>query len=355
MKTSRFIISIANTVALIVVVILGLALLVFVAESNSPDTGINTYPKALWYTLVTLSTVGYGDIYPTTTLGKVAGSVTIICSVAFIGYAVGRLGEQVLDNNRRKFLGMNGTSFKHHYLVVGWSELSQIVVSELLAAGFKVALLADSEQHITEIRSVFTDKNLHVAFGQFESAASYERLNLDTASGVILLCNDDTRTLITVLHLREMRADIKITAYIQNARLRKTVESAGVSYVVSPNELIGRMIASATFEPDVGTFLEDVLSTTTGPLDLDVQEYQLPSGHELVGRTFEQAYAILSERCSARLLTYSRRQPDGAWHVARSLEPGQVLAADDYVIVLANAASGESVMSYLGVIQGRRT
>ncbi len=155
------------------------------------------------------------------------------------------------------------------------------------------------------------------------------------------------------MQLRELRPDVKITAYIQNSRLRRTVENAGVSYVVSPNEVIGRMIASATFEPDVSTFLEDILSTTTSADDLDVQEYHLREHHELVGVGFGTAYDVLYRKTGARLLTYSRRSERG-WTVERGLGAEDVLAADDYLILLANADCARALAHFLGVEQGRR-
>lgn len=344
----------AKPVALLLLIYFGLALLVFIAESGGESASIRSYPQALWYTLVTFSTVGYGDVYPTTTFGKIIGSMTIICSVGLIGYTVGKLGEQILENNRRKFLGMNGTNFKNHYLIVGWSEVSRIVISEILSAGFKVALLTDNESDITEIRSVFDDDNLFISFGLLESDASYRKLNIDDATGAILLCDDDTRTLIIVLHLREMRPELKITAYIHNSRLRRTVENAGVSYVVSPNEVIGRMIASATFEPDVSVFLEDLLSTTTADDDLDVQEYRLSPGHELIGSTVNDANNVISQKTGARLLTYSRRV-GGRWEISKNTDGTPILQADDYLIVIASFASATRLSTYLGVGQGRQS
>jgi voltage-gated potassium channel len=350
---SKHVLQIARIISTMLLLYLGLSLAIFLVEAGADKPSIDSYPHAMWYTLVTFSTVGYGDMYPVTTLGKVVGGVIIVCSVGFISYAVGKLGDQLLENNRRKFLGMDGTRFKHHYIVVGWNEVSRVVVEEILAAGFKAAILTDEESDITEIRSVFDNDNLFVAFGLYESDAVYRNLNIDDAAGAILMCNDDTRTLVIVLHLRELRPDMKITAYIQNSRLRRTVENAGVSYVVSPNEVIGRMIASATFEPDVSAFLEDILSTTTADDDLDLQEYQLRAGHEIVGMRFRDAYDAISERTGARLLTFSRR--DGAaWHVSKNSDPAQLLRADDYLIVIVNHDAARKLSDYLGVSQGRK-
>lgn len=350
-EAARMIIRIAVWIVLVYFIA---AWIILAIESGEPGASIDTYGKALWWALVTVSTVGYGDLYPVTPLGRIVGGTVIILSVGLIGFIVGKLGELGSELSRRRFLGMDGTPFEHHYIVIGWNEIARIVVKEMIAAGFQVAALVDDEREITEMRSVFTDpKTFFVTFGLPQDDAAFARLNIREATGAILLIEDDTRTLITVLELRQLNPSLKITAYIRNSQLRKTVENAGVSYVISPNEIVGRMIASATFEPDVSLFLEDLLSTTTADDDLDVQEYQLKGDHELVGRSFGAAATELERRTSARLLCYSRRS-DGAWRLSSNRSDETTLHPNDYLIVLADRASGRSLSSYLGVGQGRR-
>ena len=339
---------------IIIVVYLIAAWAVLQIERDADGATITSYGKALWWTLVTVSTVGYGDMSPVTPLGRIIGGSVIIVSVGFIGYVIGKLGELGAELSRRRFLGMDGTIFSHHYIVIGWNEIARIVVKEILNAGFNVAALVDKETEITELRSMFTDaKRFFVTFGLSEDDAAFARLNIREATGAILLIDDDTKTLITALELKRMNPTLKVTAYIHNSRLRKTVENAGVSYVVSPNEIVGRMIASASFEPDVSVFLEDLLSTTTSDEDLDVQEYQLKGSHELVGRSFADAARELESRTSARLLSFSRRI-DGAWKLAGSKAAAQTLQPNDYLIVLADHDGARAIGSYLQVSQGRR-
>jgi voltage-gated potassium channel len=345
---------IVKIAAWVVVIYLAAAWIVLAIERGAEGASIDTYGKALWWALVTVSTVGYGDLYPVTPLGRIVGGSVIILSVGLIGYVVGKLGELGAELSRRRFLGMDGTSFNHHYIVIGWNEIARTVVKEMIAAGFRVAALVDDERQITEMRSVFTDpKTFFVTFGLAEDDASFTRVNLREATGAILLIEDDTKTLITVLELKRLNPALKITAYIRNSQLRKTVENAGVSYVISPNELVGRMIASATFEPDVSAFLEDLLSTTTADDDLDIQEYQLIGSHELVGRAFGEAASTIETKTAARLLSYSRRS-EGTWKIASALAGNDSLQPNDYLIVLADHRAATSLATYLGVDQGRR-
>ena len=329
------------------------ALIIYAIESPEEGAMIRSYPQALWYTLVTASTVGYGDLYPVTHMGKVAGGLLIIASVGLLGFVVGKFGEYAVANNRRKFLGMDGTDFTGHYLVIGWNDLARTVIKEMIVAGFRVAVLTQDEKDIAEMRSVFTDpKTFFVSFGLYQDDAAMERLNIGRAAGAVLLTGDDTTTLVTVLHLRQLNPELKITAYIMNSQLKKTVENAGVSYVISPNEVLGRLIASAAFEPDVSSFMEAILSATTADDDMDLQEFRLLPGHQLVGMSCLDANNLLVERAGSQLVSYSRLR-DGQWEVVRGHAIHDILQAEDYLIVLANKSSAERTASFLGVRQGR--
>lgn len=329
------------------------AWIIFMIEADAPDALIKSYPQALWYTLVTATTVGYGDLYPMSGAGRIVAGVLITLSVGFLGYVIGKFGELAVENSRRRFLGMDGNSFTGHYLIIGWTDLSRVVIKEMIAAGFDVAVLTNTEAEIGEIRSVFDDsRNFFVTYGLYDEDDPFHRLGIERAAGAILLTGDDTSTLISVLHLRQLNPTIKITAYIQNSQLKRTIEHAGVNYVISPNEVVGRMIASATFEPDVSSFLEDIMSTTTGAKDLDVHQYRLNPGHELVGRTVREAIDILDRQCGARFLTYSRLA-DGEWSLCRDCDSSNTLAAGDYILLLNTEVTSRRASEYLGVQHGR--
>ena len=67
----------------------GLLLLLKEAESANPDASISSFTDALWYSIVTISTVGYGDLYPVTPLGKLIGLLFVVLSVGALAFLVG--------------------------------------------------------------------------------------------------------------------------------------------------------------------------------------------------------------------------------------------------------------------------
>lgn len=76
------------------------ALAVLDAERSNPDAGIDSFPKALWWTLTTISTVGYGDVYPTTWEGRLVAASLMIGGIALLGVITGMIASWLLERIR---------------------------------------------------------------------------------------------------------------------------------------------------------------------------------------------------------------------------------------------------------------
>lgn len=79
----------AGLLVFMIIIVAGSAVAIFLIESNAPDSNIKTAEDALWWGLITISTVGYGDYYPVTTWGRLVSSLLIISGVSLFGVISG--------------------------------------------------------------------------------------------------------------------------------------------------------------------------------------------------------------------------------------------------------------------------
>lgn len=79
-----------------------LVALVVLAEGGNEGASIQSFGDGLWYSVVTLTTVGYGDKFPVTGLGKVIGFFFLLGSLGFLGILVGKINENIQENRERK-------------------------------------------------------------------------------------------------------------------------------------------------------------------------------------------------------------------------------------------------------------
>ena len=90
-------------------------LLVFFEKGNGGS--IESIGDSIWYTLVTLTTVGYGDYFPITTGGKFIGGVFVVASLGLLLGLVSKVTEHFAMISERKKMGYYGTDFEHHIIV----------------------------------------------------------------------------------------------------------------------------------------------------------------------------------------------------------------------------------------------
>ncbi|NAX48265.1 ion transporter [Photobacterium halotolerans] len=100
--------TIATIVLLLTVLVTVGSSLILIIESKDPNANIQSADDAIWWVFVTISTVGYGDHYPVTTLGKILATVIITCGVGLFGMVAGLISSFVSDPDRHK------PSARHH-------------------------------------------------------------------------------------------------------------------------------------------------------------------------------------------------------------------------------------------------
>jgi voltage-gated potassium channel len=281
---------------------------------------------------------------------------------------------------------MHPTTFSGHHIVIGWNAVSRTVITELLRAGYSVALFTPRQEDLPEVDAYFPgETRLYRTWGLYEDEGVYKRLGVESAAGAVLVCQDDSKTLITAVQMHKISRTMAITAHIENMKLKETFRSAGVNYVASANEIVGRMMASAAFEPDVHELLEDLLSTAyekglrperggqddAAPGDAyDIQEYRvtrLPHGVE----RYAELAAHLANMGAGRLLGISRLQTriggvepgagtqDAAaaqWVLEKDPAPDTAVHPGDYLIAIVSAEQSARLKDALGcATQGRVT
>src|SRR5436190_16246006 len=94
-------------------------------ESGAPGSKINTLQDAMWYLTETLTTVGYGDALPVTYWGRMIGFVFLLSSLGVYGLIIGQIANLMSTLKEQKELGLNGTQFKNHIVMIGWNEFGQ--------------------------------------------------------------------------------------------------------------------------------------------------------------------------------------------------------------------------------------
>lgn len=336
---------------IIAVVVILNYLLVYV-ERNDPDSGIKSFADAVWYMIITLTTVGYGDLYPTTALGKLIGYIFVFGSLGVLGYLISTLSSKYHTMMEEKKLGFRGTQFQDHIIFIGWNEFSRMVAEEIYHTSKKIAIVTKKKDEIDLIYSQFGKENTFALFADFNNLDSLEKANVSQAAAVFISIPDDAQVLLYVLDFKKRFPKPQIVVSIENSKLKDTFKSAGVTYAIARNEIASKMVASYIFEPDVANLNYDLISSSRSMVDYDMQEYRVKKNNKYVGKNYIDAFIDMKKTHNSVLVGLSRKI-DNSWKLITNPPEEEIIQVNDYLVLMCSGSSKKEHVSTFGVEEGR--
>ena len=152
------------------------------------------WSDALWWTLVTMTTVGYGDYFPESTAGRyLVGLPTMIFGIGFLGFIISELAAKFIESRSRRLQGMENTKAKDHIIIVNFSKYEDILnlISELKSdpsTQHKAICLIDED--LEQIPPRLADLGVHFVKGNPTRERVLHQAGLQHAGHVIVLAKD---------------------------------------------------------------------------------------------------------------------------------------------------------------------
>lgn len=321
-------------------------------EKGAPDTNIHTFGDAFWYMLVTITSVGYGDIVPVTSAGKGIGYLFVIASIVVLGVLISSMSSIINKMIHEKKMGYRGTKFSGHIVCIGWNDFSRMVVDEVLNAERKVAIVTNNKDDVEFIYEQYGHDNIFVLLADYHNLGSLEKTNPRTSSEVFLSFTDDTEALTYVIKFIKKYPDPNVVVAIDNHHLRDTFYTAGVKYVVARNEIASKLVASYVFEPEVADLNIDLLGSALHDDDFDNQQYLVTEKNPYLNKNYDDAFVALKMKYNIVLLGISK-----AGKVKKKLlvnaRSDTIIELNDYLIIMVGGKIKKRVEKLFGVKEGK--
>jgi voltage-gated potassium channel len=238
---------------------------------------------ALYMTVLTISTVGYGEVHPLSVTGKFLSILIILLGVGSMGFAVGTAGRLMLENRIRAVLGRRFMKsiqkLQNHYIICGFGRMGRIICEELAEKGISLVVLENDDEVLEEI------ERLGYPYMKADATSDEELLaaGIDRAAGLVSVVTDDAQNVFIVLTARGLNPKLNIVARSAAEKTIKKLVRAGANKVISPYFLGGHRIAQAIMRPTVLDFLENIIQNKE--MDLVLEEMRIAPRSKLVGTT----------------------------------------------------------------------
>jgi voltage-gated potassium channel len=306
--------------------------------------------NSFYWSIVTISTLGYGDIVPVTVAAKVLTIGILFVQIFLLGYLISVITTTVNEESQRRALGTLGTDMRNHIVVLGYSDVGKAAVRELLIQEQTVAVVADHPEQVAHIRTLGPEDRLFVTYGPSADKDILRRVNVGEAHSVVVCTTDDAANMIAALNVRAMAPHVRIVVSVSRPELRDTLRSAGVTYVASPADMGGRLCAEAAFEPDVAIAMEEI---SAADVKADMQEYLLQDTTPISRQTVGEAEGLVRSSTGCLLVGCARRGADGEYETTVNPPADLRLQPGDAILVLGSIANTTRFRRWFGVDQGR--
>lgn len=325
--------------------------IMYYLEHDDPNASIKNYSDAVWFAMVTLTTVGYGDLTPVTHEGRIFGSVFLLASLGFYGVMIGQITSIMNTIRENKKLGMNGTNFSNHVVVIGWSDFGKAVIDQLVAAGREVAIVTMEKDNIDIINEFYPKKNVFTLFSDYNNMDMLTKVNIEECSILFVNLDDDTEKLVYVLNLKKHFTDLKFVVTLENANLKSTFQSAGVTYAISKHEMASRLLASYIFEPDVAEYSEEIISYPESDEHYDIKQYMVLDDNPFNGQYYEKVFYEMKKDFNVVLIGMVKIE-NGKRILKKNPQESLKITGGDYLIMIINENSVKKLRRFFNVEEG---
>ena len=238
---------------------------------------------AFYMTVLTISTVGYGEVHPLSITGKFLTILIILLGVGSVGFAVGTAGRLMFEDRIRAVLGRRYMKsiqkLRNHYIICGFGRMGRIICEELTEKGIPLVVLESDDDVLEELDRLGYPYMKADATSDEELMAS----GIDKAAGLVSVVTDDAQNVFIVLTARGLNPKLNIVARSAAEETIKKLVRAGANKVISPYFLGGHRIAQAIMRPTVLDFLENIIQNKE--MDLALDEKRIAPRSKLIGTT----------------------------------------------------------------------
>lgn len=285
-----------------------------------------TLGEALYMTVITVSTVGYGEVVPLSEAGRWMTVGLIVAGVGSVSYGAVTAAEFVVEGHLGQYIERRRMQraiedLNDHVIICGFGRVGRHLARAMDTEGVQYVVIEDDPDKLDELAEL----GLLTVGGDATAEHTLEEAGLDRARAVVACVNTDADNVLLTLTAKGLRPDVTVVGRAKADENEAKLRRAGSDRVILPSSIGARRIASLITRPVVANFLEGL---GVGGTDLTLEEVPVAEGGELDGVQLRNAG--VRERFGVTVLAVRRGREQLDTHPSPELE----LSGGDVLVVL---------------------
>ena len=292
---------------------------------------------AIYQTLMTVSTVGFGEVHPLSRLGVAFTSVLILFGVSSALYAFSVIVEGVIEGRVNELLGrrrMNQSiaSVSGHVIVCGWGLVGHAIAEEIAETKQELVIVEIDPDKVNGV-------DHRVVIGDATTDEVLRKAGIERASALVAAVDGDAENSFITLSARSLNPDLFIVSRARSRDSGEKLMRAGADRVVNPQSIGGVRMAAFVLHPNVAEFVDVVMHERS--LEFRLEEVAVVEGSPLVGKTLRDTH--LRDETGALVLALRRR--DGSFETNPS--PDEVISKGEVIIAIGTQEELQALIAFV--------
>ncbi len=281
---------------------------------------------SLYLTVLTLTTVGYGDVVPQTVAGRTFAMVLVLSGVFTFFYAATAIIRTMVSGELAELLGKRHmertlSQLGKHVIICGYGRMGRLVCREFSRQKMPFVIVEMSPEHLQDFQ---LPHGIPLP-GDATSDEVLKQAGIERARALVTVMASDADNLYTTMSARLLNAKLFIVARMEDVQSEQKLLRAGANRVVSPYQIGGTRVAQAVLRPTVVDFIE--LATRTEHIELQLEETRITPLSPLAGSRLADSHI----RPDLKVIIVAIKKPNGTMVFnpppETTIEAGDILVA----------------------------
>lgn len=270
-------------------ILIGGAIVFTLAGGTAGFVLIDHYPvfDAFYMTLITVTTVGYGEIHPLSHAGRVFNSFLILFGVIILLLAIGAMTQTIIELELNQFFGKRRTKsmiekLEGHIILCGFGRVGRGAADELRQAYIPFVIVDHDEDRVERAMK----EGMLAVLADASRDETLRDVGIDKAKGLIATLASDADNLFLILTAKTLNPTLLLSARVAEESSEQKMRRAGANFVFAPYNSTGHRMAQAIVRPHVQQFLD--FTTRNIGLDVGIEQVEVGARCAFAGKSLEE-------------------------------------------------------------------
>lgn len=276
------------------------------------DGGFGNILDSIWWALVTMTTVGYGDKVPLTHEGRLLAAFVMLSGVAVVSLFTATISSVFVAKKLREERGLQKIFYRNHLLILGWNDSAHDLLQTLFdlqseAKPAKIVLINSlTPEETEEIQQQLKKHEVKFLKGDYTGTAVLSRGKVAEAQTVIILSEQnlppdaaDERTVLAVLAVKSVNSRAKVFVHVRERNSESHLRRAGADRVIVSDKFTGFLLANCAAAPIIPKVVDGLVGRGSNSR---IKPYHVPNNY--IGRTFAELSDYLKKHNNSLLIGF---------------------------------------------------